>query len=118
MAFVRDLFSGELVERPESGQGRQLLFVGALPYGDATVGAKRRKKAWHNRVNLAMSIKPEDVTAERVDAENELARKHGTGAFYDDRGRCHTEGRDIESKEMRRRGFQNNDAGFSDYAGR
>lgn len=125
MGWKRDIFSGELVETLESGQGRQVIFRGSLPYGEATVRG-RRGDPWdtgRDHVALAMSIKPEEATPERIAHENKMAKRHGTGAYYTPDGRCHTPTRGSRAKEMRRphRGgfrYQDNDAGYGDYAGR
>jgi len=71
----------------------------------------------------AMSIKPEEATPARIAWENEQSKRHGTGAYYDKQGNCYTPTRGSRSKEMRRphRGgfrYQDNDAGYGDYAGR
>ena len=119
------MWTGELTETPESGQGRQVIFRGSLPYGDQTV-RKTRFDPWDtgkDHVDRGMSIKPEEATPERIERLNENAKKQGTGAYYTPDGRCCTPTRRSKAKEMRARadvdfGFQDNDAGYSDCAGR
>ena len=97
-----------------------------LPYGDQTV-TKRRGDPWDtgkDHVIRAMSLKPEEATPERIALENEAARRHGTGAYYDDKGICRVPTRGSRAKEMRRGHeatdfkLQDNDAGYGDYPGR
>ena len=123
MGFRRDWFTGELEEVPSEGGGRQIIFRGAVP----PVSRRRHVDPWDSSkdyVNKAMSLKPEDATPERIAAENEAARKHGTGAYYDSNGNCHCPTRRSLAREMARphgpQGFyfQNNDAGYGDCAGR
>jgi hypothetical protein len=76
-----------------------------------------------------LSLKPEDATPERVEAENESARKHGTGAWFDANGECHTSTRGTQNREMRRQSIRNQelpvrmpglvnlDAGYGDFCG-
>lgn len=107
--FVRDWFTDELIE---------------VPYTENVVTTSRKspskRNAWDSKndfVCKAMSLKPEDATPSRVEAENEAAKKHGTGAWYDMNGRCHLPTRGSRSREMRRRGFMDLDAGYGDWAG-
>jgi len=124
MRFVRDLFSGELVERPSEGGGRQVIFRGAEPkhYRPRRLGAPR-----YERICKGLSLKPEDATPERIEQENADAQKFGTGCWFDSNGECHTSTRGSQNREMRRQtirnrerqqpGLMNLDAGFGDYAG-
>lgn len=45
---------------------------------------------------------------------NAQAKKHGTGVVYDKRGRAHVPTREARRREMKVRGFRDNDAGYSD----
>ena len=120
MGFKRHILTGEIIETPESGQGRQIIFRGSLPYGEQTV-LGRTHNPWDRGKDVIcrpLSIKPEDATPERIAKENEEARRHGTGARYDNRGVCHTPTRGSRSREMRRLNKQDNDAGYGDHAGR
>jgi hypothetical protein len=122
MRFVRDWFTDELVERPTEQGGRQIIAREMVPYQPR----RRYANPWDTGkeiVNRNMSIKPEEATPEKIAQLNENARLHGTGAWYDSQGGCHiTAGRGCRSREMRARahvdfGFQDNDAGYGDWAG-
>ena len=123
MAFIRDLFTGELKEIPGGPGGRQII------YRSPEAKRERRRFAdpWdrgRDHISRPLSLLPEQATPERVAAENEAARYHGTGAYFTPDGLCHLPTRGSRSKEMARPhgplGFryQDNDAGYSDYAGR
>lgn len=71
-----------------------------------------------DHVNRGMSLTPEEATPQRVAAENAAARQHGTGAYYTPDGLCHVPTRGARAREMRRRGHQDNDAGYGDWGGR
>lgn len=116
MSFVRDIFTGELVEREQQEPG--VIFRGCLPPW-AKENRRHRKRVWTGKDTVCkpLSIKPEEATAERVTEYNEKAQHHGTGAYYTPDGVCHLPTRASRSKELRRRGMQDNDAGYSDYAG-
>jgi hypothetical protein len=115
MAFVRDWFTGELVERPASEPG----IIARTSIPKSAVTKRSGSSPWYkDQPCMAMSIKPEEATPERVAQENEAARKHGTGAYYDKDGTCFLPSRGGRAKEMRRRSVQDNDAGFGDWAGR
>lgn len=119
--FVRDWFTDELVERPSEGGGRQIIARETVHYRPRRIG-----NPWDTGkeiVNRNMSIQPEQATEAKIEQLNENARKHGTGAWYDNEGNCHTPTRGARSREMRARasvdfGFQDNDAGYGDWAGR
>lgn len=110
--MVRNLFTGQLEELPYERGGRQILY--REPVRESH---KHVKRAWRNHVCRPLSIPPEQATTRRVARENELARRHGTGAWYDRGGGCHLETRGIRSREMRRLDRQDNDAGYGDHAG-
>lgn len=123
MRFVRDWFTGELKELPSEGVGRQIIFRGATP----PVTGRRRLADPYDRgrdhISIGMSLKPEDATPERIAAENEACRRHGTGAYYTPDGLCHTPTRGSRAREMARPHhggyhYQDNQAGYSDRAGR
>lgn len=85
-------------------------------------GYKNPYDTGKDHVDRAMSLKPEDVTPERIAHENEMCKRHGTGAYYDGKGQCRTPTRSSRAREMARPhhgGFQyqDNDAGYSDRAG-
>lgn len=114
--FVRDLFTGELKQVPAGEGGRQVIFRGSVPkHYDPTPS---HIAANYDRELRGLSLMPEEATPERIAAENEECRRHGTGARYDAYGRCLTSTRGSQNRELKRRGKINNDAGFGDYAGR
>jgi hypothetical protein len=124
MAFVRDIFTGELQERDSGPGGRQVIFQETPRFGLGN--SRRRGNPWDrgkDHVDVGMSIKPEEATPEKIAALNENAKRQGTGAYYSPDGLCHTPTRGSRAKEMRGRltidfGFQDNDAGYGDCAGR
>lgn len=116
MTFVRDWFTDELVERPSEGGGRRIIARETVHYQPRRYGNPwDRGKPIRNR---NMSIAPEQATPERIATENAEAKLHGTGAAYDSDGNCYVETRGQLNREMKRRRFQNNDAGYGDWAGR
>jgi hypothetical protein len=117
MGFKRDIFTGKLVETQPPEGGREIIARGSLPFGEQTV-TSRIPNPDYDRECVALSIKPEEATPERIAEHNEQARRHNTGAFYDRDGRCMTSTRGSQNREMRRRNYINNDAGFGDFAGR
>jgi hypothetical protein len=124
--WVRDLFTGELKQVPAGRGGRQIIFRGSTPpnYDPNPVGCD----PWRgkDKVCRPLSLKPEEVTPERIEQENAEAAKHGTGAWYDAEGECHIGSRGSRRREMARPklrsgirlSHQDNDAGYGDRAGR
>lgn len=116
--FRRNIFTGELEEVPSEGGGRQILYRGSAPkhYNPKPVGTPN-----YDRVCRPLSLKPEEATPQRIEAENEAARKYGSGAWFDKKGQCHTSTRGSQNREMKRRGdmggtpMANFDAGYGDY---
>lgn len=114
MKLQRHWLTGKWQEVPYETDGGRVVY--------ATEGGREAVKVLervdYNRVHCGLSLKPEDVTPERIAHENEMARRHNTGVHYDSRGNCHTTSRRSQNRELRRRGKMNNDAGYGDYAGR
>jgi hypothetical protein len=109
----RHWLSGEWQEIPlESDSGRVYRVAGG---GEAHKVFARRD---YEKVHIGLSLKPEDATPAQIAHENREARRHGTGAIYDAKGRCHVSTRGSQNRELRRRNQLNPDAGFGDYAGR
>lgn len=123
----RNLFTGELEEVPYEGSG--IIYREPLKPGQVPVTHKRRANPWYKENRCRpLSIKPEEATPERIAAENESAKRHGTGAMFDTKGECYLPTRGSRAKEMRRKSIENQskggnanivdlDAGFSDFAG-
>lgn len=127
--FIRDVFTGDLREVCDDPAGELQALTDASRERTAWMARRspRRSNAWDSSkdyVNKGMSLKPEDATPERIAAENEAARRHGTGAYYDNNGLCHCPTRRSVAREMARPHgpnnyvFQDNDACYSDCAGR
>lgn len=117
MSFYRDIFTGELVERPASEGGRQIIARTSVPEG-AVQTVTGRSPWWKDRVCRPISIAPEHATPARIAQENESAQKHGTGVWYDKSGVAHVPTRRSRAREFARLGRQDNDAGYGDCAGR
>lgn len=113
--FYRNLFTGELEAVPSDGGGRQIIFRGSAPkhYDPTPVGTPN-----YDRVCRPLSLKPEDATPARIEAENEAARHHNTGCWYDAKGQCHTVTRGSQNREMKRKNMANFSGGYGDYCGR
>jgi len=117
--FIRDLFTGELREVVSDGGGRRIIFRGSVPkHYDPTPAHVNPWGRGKDHINRPLSIKDEEATPERIERENEDARRHGTGARYDAAGNCHVPTRGSLARECRRTHRQDNDAGYSDYPGR
>jgi len=122
MAFIRDLFTGELKEVEHGAGGRQILYRSPQP----TNRVKRYANPWDqgkDHVCRPLSLLPELATPERIEAENAAARHHGTGAYYTPDGMCHLPTRGARSREMARERSdgsrrQDNDGCYGDYCGR
>lgn len=116
MAFVRDILTGKLEERPYSEPG----IIARTTVPEALVDVRRRTGNPWSKDNLlrGISIPPEQATPERIERENAEARKHGTGVVYAPDGKCYAPTRGSRAKEFKRRNWQDNDACYSDHAGR
>ncbi len=115
MAFYRDLFTGELTERSESGAGRQII-ARIEPEGAVSDRCGSPwSRPWRSTV---MS-----VPIAQMQQFNEDARKHGTGARYEpdprmpSYARCVCDTRRSRALEMKRRNYKDRQAGYGDYAG-
>ena len=92
--FRKNLFSGELEEVDDDPAVEFAAQNARVRERTAWMVTKRRRFAspWDTGkdvINRNMSLKPEDATPERIAAENEAARRHNTGAWYDSKGQCH-----------------------------
>lgn len=117
--YRRNVFTGKL-EHADADDARAAFAELNARSREAAGADDYRFSARHPRhhISRAMSIPPEQATPERIARENETARAMGTGAEYAPDGTCHLAGRSSRAREMRRRGYQDNDAGYGDYAGR
>lgn len=119
--FVRNLFSNELEEVCDDPRAEfeVLNERSRAKVAWAEVGTRYANPydTGKDHVSLAMSIPPEQATRERIERENAQARHAGTFAYYTPDGECHLPTRRSRAKEMRRRGYQDNQAGYSDYGG-
>lgn len=122
LRWRRNLFTGKLEQVPSDGGGRHIIYREEVYYQP-----KRQADPWgrgKDAISRPLSIKPEEATPEKIAALNENAKRNGTGAYYTPDGACHTPTRGSRAREMPARrnfdgmGYQDNDAGYSDYAGR
>jgi hypothetical protein len=109
--FVRDLFTGEVVEREfETEDGRAIIGRTTVPEGAVEGGhVSPWNRPWESK---SLAVHPAQVAQ-----FNELAQKNGTGAFYKPDGTLQCESRGARNREMRARNVKDGDAGFGDYAG-
>jgi hypothetical protein len=121
MGLYRDIFTGELKERPDCPAGREIIYIEPIYYNPTRAGSPWDRGTDH--VDRGMSLQPEQATPERIARENEECRHHNTGAYYTPDGLCHMPTRGSRRREMARPHhgglhYQDNDAGYSDAAGR
>jgi len=119
--FRTNLFTGELEEVYDNPVESFKEINEKMQEKVAHVPRGRNPNPWNkgkDHVCRPLSLKPEDATPERIEKENAAAKKHGTGAYYTPDGECVISTRAVRAREMRRRQFQDNDAGYGDHAGR
>jgi hypothetical protein len=110
--FVRDLFTGELQEVPYGEGGRQIIARETVKYAPRRLGNPWDRGKDH--ISRPLSLMPEEATPERIKAENEAAKAHNTGAWYDSNGLCHLGTRGMRVREMRRKEKIDNDGCYGD----
>lgn len=122
--FRKNVFTGEMEEDSDDDIAADFEVVNARSRAkvkNLVGGMNLNPNPWaggRDFVSKSMSIAPEQATPERIEKENREAENEGTGAYYTPDGGCHLPTRGIRTREMRRKGRQDNDAGYSDRAGR
>jgi hypothetical protein len=96
--FKRDLFTGELIEEPLTGEGRVL--IGRIEPPEGAVDSRHCAPWSRDWVSRSMGVHPSEVPT-----MNEEARRHNTGAHYREDGSLVCSTRKSRKLEVERRGF-------------
>lgn len=112
MAFFRDLFTGELKERPNSSVGRELLYVEEIP---ASMQQERTAKPYSRPwVCTALGV----ANPAQIGEYNEAAKKFaGSGVGFDQQGRLVCDSRAARNRALKWMGKIDYSGGFGDHTG-
>lgn len=105
--IMRHWLTGELMEVPSEGGGRQII-------ARTSVNENMPTKSYGNPEWRKWRSRSLSVHASEVETMNEQAKQHQTGAYYLPDGTMVADSREARNREAARRGYGDADAGYKD----